>query len=57
MSVKVKYNWKRSFFEKLKKENTGEPKKTCSKINPKWKQYNDLYNEGGEGFNPHEKYL
>lgn len=28
-----------------------------SKINPKWKSYNDLNNEGGEGFNPHSKFI
>lgn len=28
-----------------------------SKINPAWKAYNDLINEGGEGFNPHPKYI
>ncbi len=26
-------------------------------INPKWKAHNDLYNEGGEGYNPYEKWL
>jgi hypothetical protein len=25
-------------------------------INPEWKKYNNLINEGGEGYNPHEKY-
>ncbi len=28
-----------------------------SKINPAWKAYNDVMNEGGEGFNPHAKYI
>ena len=28
-----------------------------NKINPKWKQYNDLNNEGCEGFNPHRKFI
>lgn len=27
------------------------------KINPEWKQYNDLMNEGGEGYNPHKKWI
>ena len=27
------------------------------KLNPVWKAHNDLYNEGGEGFNPHQKYI
>lgn len=27
------------------------------KINPEWKKYNDLQNEGGEGYNPHKKYI
>lgn len=26
-------------------------------INPAWKQFNDLHNEGGEGYNPHPKYI
>lgn len=26
-------------------------------LNPAWKRHNDLYNEGGEGFNPHPKYI
>ena len=26
-------------------------------INPAWKQYNDLQNEGGEGYNPHPKWI
>lgn len=30
---------------------------TGPRINPAWKAHNDLYNEGGEGFNPHPKYL
>ncbi len=37
--------------EMKKKSGKGE-----KKINPKWKQYNDLYNESAEGYNPHEKY-
>lgn len=28
-----------------------------SKINPKWVSYNNLHNEGGEGYNPHAKYI
>jgi hypothetical protein len=28
-----------------------------STINPMWKAYNDLMNEGGEGYNPHEKFV
>lgn len=27
------------------------------KINPKWKSYNDLHNEGGDGYNPYKKWL
>lgn len=26
-------------------------------LNPAWKQYQDVVNEGGEGFNPHPKYI
>jgi hypothetical protein len=26
-------------------------------INPVWQAYNDFHNEGGEGYNPHEKYI
>lgn len=26
-------------------------------INPKWLEYNRLMNEGGEGYNPHPKYI
>ena len=26
-------------------------------INPQWTAYNSLNNEGGEGFNPHDKYI
>jgi len=26
-------------------------------INPAWLAYNNLYNEGGEGYNPHNKYI
>lgn len=26
-------------------------------INPEWKKYNDLMNEGGEGYNPHKKWV
>lgn len=26
-------------------------------INPAWKQFNDLVNEGGEGYNPHPKFI
>lgn len=26
-------------------------------VNPEWVRYNDLYNEGGEGYNPHPKYI
>ncbi|NMG56515.1 hypothetical protein [Aromatoleum aromaticum] len=26
-------------------------------INPLWKAYNDVMNEGGEGYNPHEQFL
>lgn len=26
-------------------------------INPLWTAYNNLHNEGGEGYNPHEKYI
>lgn len=27
------------------------------KINPEWVKYNNLHNEGGEGYNPHTKWL
>ncbi len=27
------------------------------KINPEWKKYNDFFNEGGEGYNPHQKWI
>ena len=26
-------------------------------INPVWTAYNDLHNEGAEGYNPHEKHV
>lgn len=26
-------------------------------INPEWTAYNNLNNEGGEGFNPHDKHI
>lgn len=26
-------------------------------INPAWKQFNELFNEGGEGYNPHPKFI
>ena len=26
-------------------------------INPKWLEYNRLMNEGGEGYNPHQKFI
>jgi hypothetical protein len=26
------------------------------KLNPIWKRYNDHFNEGAEGYNPHDKY-
>lgn len=26
-------------------------------VNHEWTAYNNLFNEGGEGYNPHEKYL
>jgi ABC-type protease/lipase transport system fused ATPase/permease subunit len=26
-------------------------------INPKWIEYNRSVNEGGEGYNPHQKYI
>lgn len=26
-------------------------------INPLWTAYNNLQNEGGEGYNPHDKYI
>jgi hypothetical protein len=26
-------------------------------LNKKWVQHNNLYNEGAEGFNPHQKYV
>ncbi|KQP37589.1 hypothetical protein ASF44_14700 [Pseudorhodoferax sp. Leaf274] len=26
-------------------------------INPAWKAWNDVQNEGGEGYNPHEKWI
>lgn len=28
-----------------------------SKINPAWQAWNDLQNEGAEGFNPHAKWI
>lgn len=27
------------------------------KINPAWVAHNELFNEGGEGYNPHPKYI
>ena len=26
-------------------------------LNPAWKRHNDYYNEGGEGYNPHSKWI
>ena len=26
-------------------------------INPKWTEYNQVMNEGGDGYNPHQKYI
>lgn len=26
-------------------------------VNPKWAEYNRIVNEGGEGYNPHPKYI
>ncbi len=26
-------------------------------LNPAWKAFNDLHNEGGEGYNPHPKWI
>ena len=28
-----------------------------SRINPAWQAFNDLVNEGGEGYNPHAKWI
>lgn len=28
-----------------------------SKINSQWVAYNNIYNEGGEGYNPHPQYI
>ena len=28
-----------------------------SQINPMWTAYNNLYNEGGEGYNPHSQHI
>lgn len=30
---------------------------STSKINPEWTKYNEMFNEGGEGYNPHSKYI
>ena len=30
---------------------------TMTTINPAWTQYNELVNEGGEGYNPHPKFI
>jgi hypothetical protein len=27
------------------------------KLNPEWTSHNNLHNEGGEGYNPHPKYI
>jgi hypothetical protein len=27
------------------------------RINPEWVRYNNLHNEGAEGYNPHQKWL
>ena len=26
-------------------------------VNPLWTAYNNLFNEGGEGYNPHDQYI
>ena len=36
-------------------QTTVAPKKAA--INPDWIRYNNLVNEGGEGYNPHRKYI
>lgn len=28
-----------------------------NKVNPAWIEYNNTYNEGAEGYNPHPKYI
>lgn len=28
-----------------------------ARINPEWRAYNTLHNEGGEGYNPNPKYI
>jgi len=29
----------------------------AQQLNPAWKRFNDLHNEGGEGYNPHPKFI
>jgi len=38
---------------------TNEQQHTMSnwKINPDWSKHNAIYNEGGEGYNPHNKWM
>ena len=39
-------------------EARSETERTMAQqINPAWKQYNDINNEGGEGYNPHPKFV
>ena len=36
----------------------GSPKgHKMQKINPQWTVYNNIHNEGGEGYNPHPKHI
>lgn len=51
-----------SLKEAYRKSDKGElleviEVKLGCKLNPKWIKYNNIMNEGGEGYNPHNKYI
>jgi hypothetical protein len=59
-------NFNDDFFEQCKKAHFEKsPNKLISvrfeksryKTNPEWKKYNDFFNEGEEGYNPHEQMI
>lgn len=52
------WNFCKKEYQKLgKKLLSVEMTTQKSTLNPKYKSYNDLFNEGEEGFNPHERFI
>jgi hypothetical protein len=41
----------------IRPAQVGKEATMSQQINPAWVHHNNLYNEGGEGFNPHPKYI